>query len=85
MRYIMDCISALVTEKSAIGENGQIQFGTVPGGSAHEIVSADLPGAFALGADVGLFADPPEHPTNAMDAAATITPGIRSRRQAPEE
>jgi hypothetical protein len=80
----MSCISEFVTLKSAMGENGQIQFGTVAGGSAHEMVSDDLPGACAFGAPLGL-ADPALHPISETDAAAMSTPGIRSRRHAPEE
>jgi hypothetical protein len=72
----------LVTEKSEIGENGQIQFGTVAGGSAHEIVSDDLPGAFPL-ADFGED-DPDEHPTRIMETADIRTPANRSRRRAPD-
>ncbi|WP_170133175.1 hypothetical protein [Arthrobacter livingstonensis] len=64
------------TEKSAIGANGQIQFGTVLGGSAKVAVLAALPGAFADA--VVAFGDPlpEEHPVNANKTTA-ILPNIR--------
>ncbi|MDO5754165.1 hypothetical protein [Arthrobacter sp.] len=65
----------LATEKSAMGEKGQIQFGTVFGGNAKVAVLAVLPGAFALAfsLDELLFSEPPdEHAVAAKNTAATI-------------
>ncbi|WP_164520416.1 hypothetical protein [Specibacter cremeus] len=59
------------TEKSAIGANGQIQFGTVFGGSANVAVFVALPGAFAEAAV--LFPEPvPEHAVRANKITATL-------------
>ncbi|GAA4370657.1 hypothetical protein GCM10023166_19250 [Paeniglutamicibacter cryotolerans] len=59
-----------VNEKSAMGVKGQIQLGTVLGGSAKVAVFAALPGAVSdVPFDV-LF--PEVHPVNAKNAIAII-------------
>ncbi|WP_181034123.1 hypothetical protein [Arthrobacter sp. GMC3] len=59
------------TEKSAMGANGQIQFGTVFGGSAKVAVLAALPGAVS---EELLDPEPlfDEQPVRAKNATARI-------------
>lgn len=58
------------TEKSAMGEKGQIQFGTVLGGSAKVAVFALFPGADAVLPLLLLFPD--VHPVSAKNDTAII-------------
>ncbi|MCU6481263.1 hypothetical protein [Arthrobacter sp. A2-55] len=64
------------TEKLASGEKGQIQFGTVFGGSAKVAVSADFPGAFPEAVVTVGEPFPEEQPVNASKTTAML-PKIR--------